>query len=168
MRARHVLPILAALSFATAALADPAPGTIMKVTPPADTKTQPAEGGKVDPAVVCAQRYRMQASQLTQLGATLKLTEAQKPVFANWRKVRLDMFQAIPCPEPSFSLDVPAPKRVENEIAIMSVTLDGLRKELPATQTLYTALTPEQRAIFDGPIRSVLHPPAAPAPAPSH
>ena len=170
MRARYALPILAALSFTTTAFADPAPGTIMKVTPPGDSKTEPAEGGKVDPSAMCAQKYRIQASQMTQLGAMLKLTEAQKPVFAAWRKVRLDMFQEVPCPQPSFGLDVPAPKRIENEITIVSATLDGLRKELPATQTLYAALTPEQRVIFDGPIHSKLVPPPAqpPAPAPSH
>ncbi|HTT96622.1 MAG TPA: Spy/CpxP family protein refolding chaperone [Rhizomicrobium sp.] len=166
MRARYALPILSALSFATAAFADPAPGTIMKVTPP----NKSAEGGKVDPSVVCAQKYRLQAAELTMLGASLKLTDAQKPVFATWRKTRLDLFQAIPCPEPSLGLDVPAPKRVENQITIMNATMAGLRKELPATQALYAALTPEQRAIFDGPIKLAAPPPAAPnaAPAPSH
>ena len=163
MRAFIALPILAALAFAPAALAEAPANTIMKVTPPAEKQ------GPVDPAVMCVHKYQMQAAQLTQLGAMLKLTEAQKPVFAAWRKARLDMFQGVPCPEPSMGFDVPGPKRVENEIAIMSATLDGLRKELPATQALYNVLTTEQRAVFDGPIRvGMVPPPATDKPQPAH
>ena len=65
--------------------------------------------------------------------------------------------------------DVPAPKRVENQIAIMAATLDGLRKELPATRALYDVLTPEQRAVFDGPISGrAVPPPANGGPQPAH
>ena len=163
MRALIALPLLAALSLASSALAEAPANTIMKVTPPAEKQAP------VDPAVMCVHRYQMQAAQLTQLGARLKLTDAQEPVFAAWRKTRLDMFQGVPCPEPSMGFDVSAPKRVENQIAIMAATLDGLRKELPATQVLYNALTPEQRAVFDGPIRVAAVPPAAnDKPQPAH
>ena len=163
MRALTALSIFAGLSFASATLADPPANTIMKVTPPAEKQAP------VDPAVMCVHRYQMQAAQLTQLGARLKLTEAQKPVFAAWRKTRLDMFQGVPCPEPSMGFNVSAPKRVENQIAVMAATLDGQRKELPATQTLYNALTPDQRAIFDGPIREGMVPsPASDRTQPAH
>ena len=65
--------------------------------------------------------------------------------------------------------DVPAPKRVENQIVVMAATLDGLRKELPATQALYDVLTPEQRAVFDGPIRvATVPPPATDKPQTAH
>jgi Spy/CpxP family protein refolding chaperone len=163
MRAFIALPILAALSFASTALADPPANTIMKATPP-EEKQAP-----VDPAVMCVHRFQMQAAQLTQLGARLKLTDAQKPVFAAWRKTRLDLFQGVPCPEPSTGFEVSAPKRVENQIAVMAAMLDGLRKELPATEALYNALTPEQRAVFDGPIRvATVPPPANDKPQPAH
>jgi hypothetical protein len=163
MRALIVVPFLAVLSFAPALAAEAPANTIMKVTPPAEKQTP------VDPAVMCVHKYQTQAVQLSQLGAMLKLTDAQKPVFAAWRKSRLDMFQGVPCPEPSMGFDVPAPKRVENQITIMTATLDGLRKELPATEALYNVLTPEQRAVFDGPIRSGAVPPAANGgPQPAH
>lgn len=164
MRAIIALPILAVLSFAPAALAEAPANTIMKVTPPGE-KQNP-----VDPAVLCVHKYQMQAAQLGQLGAMLKLTDTQKPVFAAWRKTRLDMFQGIPCPEPSMGFEVSAPKRVENQITIMTATLEGLRKELPATQALYNVLTPEQRAVFDGPIRAGAVPPPAAndKPQPAH
>jgi len=167
MRARIALPALAVLSLATAAFADPAPGTIMKVTPPNEAK--PAAAGHEDPGIMCAQKYRTQAYQLTEFGALLKLTPAQKPLFMEWRKARLEMYQLVPCPEPSIGLDVPAPKRIENQMTLVNATLEGLKKELPATQALYAALTPEQRAVFDGPmkIKRVAAPPPA-APAPSH
>lgn len=152
---RRVLALLAFafLACAAPALADPPAGTILKVTPPGEKQT-PA-----DASVLCAHNFQVHASQLTQLGATLKLTAAQKPVFAAWRKARLDMFQETPCPEPSTGLDVPAPKRVENQITILSAMLDGLRRELPATLALYNVLTPEQRAVFDAPIRVGMVPP---------
>jgi hypothetical protein len=163
MRARSALPFLAVLLFAAPALAEAPANTIMKVTPPGETKAP------IDPAVLCVHKFQTQAAQLSQLGAMLKLSDAQRPLFAAWRKARLDMFQGVPCPEPSMGFDVPAPKRVENQIAIMAATLDGLRKELPATQALYNALTPEQRAVFDGPIRvGMVPPPAGAGPQPPH
>jgi len=160
---RAPLAVLALLFLAGPALADPLPGTILKVTPPGE-KQSPA-----DAMVLCTHKYHVQAAQLTQLGATLKLTAAQKPVFAAWRTARLEMFQETPCPEPSTGFDVPAPKRVENQITILSAMLDGLRKELPATRALYDVLTPEQRAVFDGPIRvGMVPPPAAAKPQQAH
>ena len=47
---------------------------------------------------------------------------------------------------------------------MMNATMEGLRKELPPTQALYNVLTPEQRAIFDGPMKSPAVPPPAPLP----
>jgi hypothetical protein len=153
MRALIALPFLAVLSFASAAAADPPSNMVMKVAPAGEKPAQ------ADAAVMCVHKYQMQAAQLGQLGAMLKLTDAQKPVFAAWRKARLDMFEGVPCPEPSMGFDVSGPKRIENQIAIMSAMLDGLHKELPATQALYKALTPEQRAVFDGPIKMSTAPP---------
>jgi Spy/CpxP family protein refolding chaperone len=161
MRALTALPFLVTLSFVSPAFAEAPANTIMKVTPPGEKQT--------DAAALCAHKYRTQASQLAQLGAMLKLTDAQRPVFAAWRKARLDMFQEAPCPEPSLGFDVPAPKRVENQITILSATLDGLRKELPATEALYNALTPEQQAVFDAPIRvGTVPPPVNDKPQPAH
>lgn len=156
MRALLALPLLAVLSCTTAALADPAPGTIMKVTPPEKQK----EIGRAE--LECRMSYKLQLANLGMLGNALKLTPAQKPVFDAWRLSRLDLAKSTPCPPLPTGLEVPAPQRIENQITILSATLDSLHKELPAAQALYKALTPEQRAIFDGPIKMAAPPPAAP------
>jgi Spy/CpxP family protein refolding chaperone len=161
MRRFSALPIIAALTLATAALAGPPANTIMKVTPPGENK--PA----VDPAIVCTHKFQMQVVQLGQLQTSLKLSEAQKPVFENWKKIRLELWRTVPCPPLPMGLDIPAPKRVENQVVMMTATADGLRKELPPTQALYNVLTPEQRAIFDGPMKMPAVPPPAPPPSPA-
>jgi Spy/CpxP family protein refolding chaperone len=166
MRAPTALSFLAVLSFAAPALAEAPANTIMKVTPPGEAK--PAGNGAIDPAVACVHKYQLQLAEMGQLADALKLTDAQKPLFQAWRKTRLDLFHDVPCPSPPMGFDVPAPKRVENQMTMMSATLEGLRKELPATQRLYAALTPEQRAIFDGPIRTPLVPGGGERPMPPH
>jgi hypothetical protein len=145
----------------TTALADPAPGTIMKVTPPGEQSISDQVRRQ------CAMGYKIQLAQMGHLAAALKLTAAQKPVFESWRAVRLDLWRASPCPPLATGLEVPAPERIKNQITLASATLEALRKELPATQALYDTLTPEQRAIFDGPIKMAAPPPAAPPPAPA-
>ncbi len=147
MRASSVLPILAVLSFATAALADPPANTIMKVSPPDQGNASN------DAKIVCLQRSKMEAAGLGQLGAQLKLTAAQKPKFEAWKTAMLNMQKEVPCPPPPMGLDTPAPKRVENEITIMTATLDSLHKELGALKALYADLTPEQRGVLDGLMR---------------
>jgi Spy/CpxP family protein refolding chaperone len=164
MRTLIALPILAALSFAAAASAGPAPGTIMKVTPPGPEKN-------IDRAtLMCRENYKLQLANLGQLAHSLNLTPAQQPKFEAWRTSRLDLWKATPCPPLPLGLEIPAPQRIKNQITMATATLEGLRKELPAAEALYSVLTPEQRAIFDGPIKLAAPPPAAPppAPAPSH
>jgi LTXXQ motif family protein len=162
MRALTVLPILAVLSFATAALADPPANTIMKVNPPDENKPP------VSPQTICLQKYKLELAGLGQLGARLNLAAAQKPKFDAWKKAMLDMQKGVPCPPLPMGLNAPAPKRVENEITMLSATLDGLRKEVVALRALYAALTPDQRAVLDGPMRMSAPPPAAsPAPPPA-
>jgi Spy/CpxP family protein refolding chaperone len=172
MRALSALPILAVLSFASTALADPPANTIMKVSPP-----DQAKNAAMDASVVCTHKTQMEIAQLGALEARLKLTPAQKPVFDTWRRTRVDLWRVMPCPSLPMGLEVPAPKRVENQVATMTASLEGLKRELPATEALYKALTPEQKAIFDGPMRipAPVPPAAAPAaaekpaaPAPAH
>jgi len=156
MRARSALPILAVLSFATAAWAEAPANTIMKVTPPGAQK----EVGQAE--LQCRMMYKRQLANLGMLGSALKLTPEQKPVFDAWRLSRLDLSKATPCPALPTGFEVPAPQRIQNQITMLSATLESLRKELAAAQVLYKALTPEQRAIFDGPIKMAAPPPAAP------
>jgi len=146
------------LFVSVAAFADPSPSTIMKVTPPQEKKTS-------GESAECLQRYHVELAMLGTLSNALEPTPAQKPLFDAWRKARLALWTAVPCPALSTGLDIPAPQRIENQITMTSATLDALRKELPAAKALYDALTPEQRKIFDGPVRMAAPPPAAP-PAP--
>ncbi|HVU21129.1 MAG TPA: Spy/CpxP family protein refolding chaperone [Rhizomicrobium sp.] len=161
MRARLAFPLLAALSLSTTAFAEAPANTIMKVTPPGEKKTAD------DAALECVHGYRMELARMGALGNELNPTPAQKPLFDAWRKSRLDLYKAQPCPTPPMGLDVPAPQRIQNQITIMSATLAALQKELPAAKALYDALTPEQRKIFDGPIRMAVPPPGAPPPPPA-
>jgi hypothetical protein len=131
--------------FATAVLADPPPGTIMKVTPP---------GPSSEAAKACVQVFQVRVSRLGELGARLKLTAQQQPLFDAWRKVMVESLHAMPCPPPPTGLSVPAPERLSNQIKMLGMTLDGLRKEKPAVEALYATLSPVQRAMFDGPVPS--------------
>jgi hypothetical protein len=149
---RAVISILAVLSFAAAAAAQPPPGTIMKVTPP---------GPSTEAAKACVQDFQLRVSRLGELGARLKLTAQQKPLFDAWRKVMVEAFHAMPCPPPPTGLNAPAPERIANQIKVLGITLDGLHKERPAVEALYAVLSPDQRAIFDGPVPA---PAAGPAP----
>lgn len=139
----RILPALAVLSLlAGAATADPAPGSVMKAAPPAASS---------DAVKACLQNFQLRVVRVGQLGARLKLTAQQQPLFDAWRKTMLDVSRASPCPAPPTGLGVPTPQRLENQIKMLDLTLNGLRKEQPAADALYATLSPDQRAVFDGP-----------------
>lgn len=167
-RTRTGDPVRIALAFAflavsTAALAEAPANTIMKVAPPA-----------MDAHRLCVLRNEIETAQTGHLGAALALDAAQKPLFETWRKIHLDVLRGLPCPPPPTGLDVPAPQRMRNQMLLLTTNLDALRKEQASTTALYDALTPAQRAIFDGPKQGVPPPQPAPAakpdapPAPAH
>jgi len=159
VRALIVLPFLAVLSSATAALADPPPpGTVMKVTPP-------AQGTMPLPEKICALQIERNMAMLGQLEKTLALTAKQKPLFDSWKNTRVEVMHAWPCPAPSTGADVPTPTRMEREEKLLTIEVDALRREKPLVAAFYESLTPEQRQIFDGPQQAAPQPPPAP-PAP--
>jgi len=159
MRTASALVLL--LFCAVAANAEPAPGTIMKVTPSQDS---------ANALRLCRARLEMEVASIGKLGTALSLAPSQKPLFDAWRQVYLEQLHTMPCPPPPTGLDTPAPQRTENEAKLAEATRNALQAELPALRALYQALTPEQRAIFDGPRKVIVPPPAAsgsrPAPAP--
>lgn len=162
---RNVLCLTAAgVLLSLAAFADPPANTVMKATPPAPPA---AQKGPPDMAQMCQMKDKMQLASLEMLGASLKLTDAQKPLFQDWRKARLKLWDAAPCPPPPTGLGTPVPDRIHNQITMVSATLDGLRLEYPAAKAFYAVLTPEQRAILDGPMKMAM-PPAAPPPPPAN
>jgi hypothetical protein len=146
---RAALPVLALLSLATAAAADPPPGTIMKVTPPGPNATAP------DPARFCVMQFERNVAMLGQLEKALALTDRQKPLFDTWKKTRVEVMHTFPCPLPQTGLDVPTPTRLEREENVLNFQLDAMHKERPLVSALYDALSPDQRAIFDRPPRAL-------------
>lgn len=142
----RVLPALLVLALAAPALADPPAGAIMKAEPPGRSAIPP------EMIKACVQNYQLRVERLGQLGQRLKLTPQQQKLFETWRKIMVDLTHASPCPPPPTGLSVPTPQRLANQISMLSITLEGLRKEKPAADALYAALTPEQRAVFDGPV----------------
>jgi hypothetical protein len=158
VRALVVLPILAVLSFASSVLADPPPGTIMKVTPPAPNAMSM-------PEKICAMQMERNTAMLGQLEKTLVLTDKQKPLFDAWMNTRKEVMHAWPCPAPSTGIDVPTPTRMDRQEKMLSMEVDALRRERPLIAALYEALTPEQRQTFDGPAPKSQQPMPQPAPA---
>lgn len=158
---------LALIAF-SAALAAPAfaaaPAPSPAAPAPAAAAKDAAAKDDAMAAAMCKERLAFQAAQMDRLGTELKLKPAQKPAFDAWKNERLGILHNIPCPPPQTGFGVPAPDRVKNEITMVSFTLDGLRKELPTTEALYKALDPDQRAVFDGPIKTASGP-SAPAPS---
>jgi hypothetical protein len=154
---RSLFCVLSVLAFTAPAFADPPPGTVMKVTPPQ---------ANADVGRMCLVRYEMEVAQVGHLKTALTLTPAQAPLFETWRGVHLEVIHNLPCPAPAMGLDVPAPRRMVNQITALTASLEALRKEQPATEALYQALNPAQRAIFDGPKQGV-PPPKAPPPPPA-
>ena len=145
MRIAFSLSLLAVLA-SVAALADPPPGTIMKVTPPGPNAVPL-------PQKICAMQLERNMAMLAQLEKALALTAQQKPLFDAWKKTRVEVMRAWPCPVPSTGPDVPTPTRLDRDEALLTTELEALRKEKPLVGALYEALSPEQRATFDGPPR---------------
>jgi hypothetical protein len=141
---RAVLPAFVLLALATAALADPPPGTIMKVTPPGPNAAP-------DPAKICLMQFQQSVATLGMLEKSLALTDKQKPLFDAWRKTRVETMHGWPCPRPATGTDVPTPLRLDREESLLAFEVDALRKEKPLVAALYEALSPEQRATFDNP-----------------
>jgi Spy/CpxP family protein refolding chaperone len=151
---------LAALSCASLALAA-APAAKKPATPaPAAQAQKP-----LTPEEACAKQAEARGQRFDQLAKLLKLTDAQKPVFETWRKTRLDAANALPCPPMKTGMNVPTPERMKNQITQMSAMLEGLKKIQQPTEDLYKALTPDQRKIFDAPMRMMMQveiPPGGP------
>jgi hypothetical protein len=145
VRALSVLPILAVLSFASAAIADPPPGTIMKATPPAANGTLP------DVAKICVMQFQQSVATLGVLEQALALTDKQKPLFDSWKKARVETMHGWPCPKPATGPDVPTPLRLDREASLLAYEVDALHREKPLVAALYEALSPEQRTTFDHP-----------------
>jgi hypothetical protein len=147
VRALSLLPIVIVLSFASASIADPPANTIMKVTPP------DPNGTRSDAAKICLMQFQQNVATLGVLEQSLALTDKQKPLFDSWKKTRIGTMHGWPCPRPATGPDVPTPLRLDREESLLVYEVDALHKERPLVAALYEALSPEQRTIFDRPMR---------------
>ncbi len=111
-------------------------------------------------AEMCIDRQAQAAGEMAYLETRLALTNAQKPLFERWKKVKLAT--AGDC-EPPPRQEPAIVERLKHEQAMLRRRLDEVRTELPALEALAAVLTPEQTKRFDGgphrrvPIR--MHPP---------
>jgi hypothetical protein len=112
--------------------------------------------GRHDPKERCIDRLAWRAARRAYVEAKLDLTAAQRPL---WDKVQSaaqaeeqkerQLCNALKAGEPGSLLD-----RMDRMQQFLSARLEGLEAAKPALQSLYQALTPEQRAIIDHPFRS--------------
>jgi LTXXQ motif family protein len=108
-----------------------------------------------DPKERCEERLAWRAAMRAYTEAKLDLTPEQRPL---WDKVQSiaqseqqkerQLCSALKPGDETTVLD-----RLDRMQQFLSTRLDALQAAKPAVQALYQALTPEQRAIFDHPLR---------------
>lgn len=124
-----------------------------------DTAAPPSEGGGPGMMMERGQRrarfckvmYARKVGELAFLETKLALTPAQAPAFARWKQVSLDTahsHEAACTDRPARHADGKRPTvldRMAMEEKMLKGRLADLQAERPALETLYAALTPEQR-----------------------
>jgi hypothetical protein len=84
-------------------------------------------------------------ASLAQLHAQLRITSEQEPAFATFAAaMRANARMSPPAPPPA---NADAVAQLQLAIQYGQQEVDGMRRLLPALQTLYAALTPMQRGI---------------------
>jgi hypothetical protein len=102
-----------------------------------------------DPRQFCDERYAGEVGRMAYLETRLHLTDAEQPLFAHWKDVRLDSAkrQAADCAartgaDPDRADPV---ARMGREEAMLKQRITDLDAERPAFSALYAALAPDQR-----------------------
>jgi hypothetical protein len=102
-----------------------------------------------DPRQFCDERYAGEVGRMAYLETRLHLTDAEQPLFAHWKDVRLDNAkrQATDCAartgaDPDRADPV---ARMGREEAMLKQRITDLDAERPAFSALYAALAPDQR-----------------------
>ena len=108
-----------------------------------------------DPQERCEDRLAWRAAMRAYVGAKLNLTPEQQPL---WDKVQSiaqtgEQKERQLCTNPRPREQETMLERLDRMQASLSTRLEALQAAKPAVQALYQALTPEQRAIFDRPLR---------------
>jgi hypothetical protein len=99
-------------------------------------------------AEMCQDRLAHATGDIAFLEAKLSLTDAQKPLFERWKKIRLNAAKAADCTPPAEG----KPSLVDglkHEEKTLRQRLDELKAELPALEALAASLSDDQKAAFD-------------------
>ena len=104
-----------------------------------------------DPQQWCLDGLARHAGRLAYIGVRLDLTPQQQPLWDKVQSVAHDALQkgrqlcTSLKPEPNATIM----ERLDRREQFLSLKLSALQQARPALETLYQALTPEQRAILD-------------------
>lgn len=101
-----------------------------------------------DPKQFCDDRYASEVGRMAYLETRLHLSDAEQPLFARWKDVRLAIAKrsAADCSaHTASSQDRDPVARMDREEAMLKQRLADLDAERPAFSALYTALAPDQR-----------------------
>jgi hypothetical protein len=108
-----------------------------------------------NPTERCTERLAWRAAMRAYAEAKLNLTAEQRPL---WDKVQAaaqaeEQKERQLCGSLKPADDATLLDRMDRMQQFLSTRLEGLQSAKPAVQTLYQALTPEQRTILDHPFR---------------
>ena len=99
---------------------------------------------------MCEDRYAREVGEMAYLETRLKLTQAEQPLFARWKEVKLDIakHRSADCGQRASQPDrqeFGLVERMGQEEDMLKKRLADLEAERPALTALYNALTPQQR-----------------------
>lgn len=99
---------------------------------------------------MCEDRYAREVGRMAYVETRLDLSQAQRPLFARWKQVKLDIAKrrGDDCAQRMAREDggMSSPiERMSREADMLKKRLADLDAERPALAALYGALTPEQR-----------------------
>jgi hypothetical protein len=114
-----------------------------------DTSSGASRDFAPDPRQFCDERYAGEVGRMAYLETRLHLSDAEQPLFANWKEVRLDSAkrQAADCAARTGAVRDRADPvaRMSREEAMLKQRIADLDAERPAFSALYAALAPDQR-----------------------
>ena len=106
---------------------------------------------------MCTNMYAERAGHFAELEAKLNLTAQQRPAFEQWRQQVMDgatkLRDACMAATPKANVPPTILERQTQMETMLGIRLQTLQASRTALQTLYQALTPDQRAILDRPGR---------------
>ncbi|HEX4370254.1 MAG TPA: Spy/CpxP family protein refolding chaperone [Rhizomicrobium sp.] len=136
-------PVMVAL------LGDPLMAQNLPDTPPPPNAGGASRDFAPDPRQFCDERYAGEVGRMAYLETRLHLSDAEQPLFAQWKDVRLDSAkrQAADCASRTDAdRDRADPvARMSSEEAMLKQRIADLDAERPAFSALYAALAPDQR-----------------------